>query len=279
VAHVDAAEVPRALTSRGDGQRVTLRSRSPERTSGRVRNVQAPSTPFASIWFDCDSTLSTIEGVDELGRRRDASTLRAVEDLTARAMSGELPLAEVYAARLATLAPTRAECEAIGTRYVETLVPDARLVLDALRHLGKTVGIISGGLLPPVAELAAALGVDDDHVFAVPIEFAADGTYRAFDTSCPLARNGGKVELLDARPSQERPIAFVGDGMTDLEAAPVVDRFIGFGGVARRRTVEASAQHYALGPSLATVLPFLLTANEQSILQNTEPYALLFTDR
>lgn len=238
-----------------------------------------PRTPFASIWFDCDSTLSALEGVDELGRSRDPETLQAVEELTAHAMSGELPLAEVYGARLAKLAPTRAECDAIGARYVETLIPDARLVLDALRFLGKQVGIVSGGLLPPVAALAAALGIDRDHVFAVPIHFHADGSYDDFDRSCPLSRNGGKVDVLGARPPEERPLAFVGDGVTDLEANAVVDRFVGFGGVVRRPAVEREASCYATGPGLATTLPFLLTEAEWSTLRDTASFSALFTAR
>lgn len=241
--------------------------------------MRAPSTPFASVWFDCDSTLSTIEGVDELGNARDPETLAAVAELTNRAMSGELALADVYAARLGRLAPTRAECEALGARYVETLVPDARLVVDALTHLGKRVGIISGGLLPPVAALADSLGVPSTRVFAVPIHFAADGSYLHFDATSPLARNGGKVEVLAARPPDERPIAFVGDGITDLEAAPVVDRFVGFGGVARRPAVEDRAEHYATGPGLATTLPFLLTDGEIDLLRSNPSFSALFRHR
>lgn len=238
-----------------------------------------PPTPFASVWFDCDSTLSAIEGVDELGHARDADTLRDVADLTNRAMSGEIPLADVYGARLARLAPTRDECADLGARYVETLVPDARRVLDALRWLGKQVGIVSGGLLPPVAALAEHLGVPASHVFAVPIRFADDGSYQGFDDGCPLARNGGKVDVLGARPAGEHPLAFIGDGVTDLEAAPVVERFIGFGGVARRAAVESQTDWFALGPSLATTLPFLLTADEAEAIRGNPSHSSLLSDR
>jgi phosphoserine phosphatase len=241
--------------------------------------VHPTPTPFASVWFDCDSTLSAIEGVDELGHARDPDTLREVADLTHRAMSGEIPLAYAYGARLARLAPTRDECADLGTRYVETLVPDVRRVLDALRWLGKEVGVVSGGLLPPVAFLADHLGIPGTHVFAVPIRFADDGSYQGFDGNCPLTRNGGKVEVLGDRPAGEHPLAFVGDGVTDLEAASVVERFIGFGGVVRRPAVETRAECFAMGPSLATTLPFLLTVDEIDAVRGNPSLSSLLEDR
>ena len=130
-----------------------------------------------------------------------------------------------------------------------------------------------------LSELCDALDVPRIHVLAVPIHFHPDGRYDRFDPSSPLARNGGKVDLLAARPPEERPIAFVGDGVTDLEAAPVVGRFVGFGGVARRPAVERAADCYALGPSLATTLPFLLTAEEQAQLRAAPAFATLLTER
>ena len=43
------------------------------------------------IAFDCDSTLSAIEGVDELARLAGDDVFRQVEDLTNQAMNGEIP--------------------------------------------------------------------------------------------------------------------------------------------------------------------------------------------
>ena len=90
--------------------------------------------PFAAFYFDCYSTLSAIEGVDELTRSQPADVQRHVERLTRRAMQGDLPLAEVYPERMRLLRPGRAELEDLGQRYVQTLVPGARQVLQELRE-------------------------------------------------------------------------------------------------------------------------------------------------
>lgn len=230
--------------------------------------MAAPAHPFRSVYFDCDSTLSTLEGIDELAKAAAPAVRAEIERLTNAAMDGELSVEEVYAQRLEALRPTRAAVQAIGARYIATLVPGTREVIAALLELGKQVGIVSGGLHTAVAVLADELGVARDRVFAVRIDFDADGRYRDFDREEPLTRNGGKPRVLAALDADTAPLAFVGDGITDLEAASAVERFIGFGGVARRRAVVDGSAHYADGPGLETVLPFVLTDSERNTLRS-----------
>ncbi len=97
-------------------------------------------------------------------------------------------------------------------------------------------------------------------------------------TTSPLWRNGGKVDVLRARPATERPLCFVGDGVTDLEAKDVVERFIGFGGVARRPAVERAAAFYTAEPRLAAVLPFVLTDDERVELRRTPRFRALVAE-
>ncbi|MBO9308918.1 MAG: phosphoserine phosphatase, partial [Chloroflexi bacterium] len=88
--------------------------------------ARARWTSFDLIFFDCDSTLSALEGVDELARMK-GKDLR-VSLLTQKAMNGDLDLAEVYGKRLQAIRPTRAQLAAIEQRYWETLVPDLSLI-------------------------------------------------------------------------------------------------------------------------------------------------------
>lgn len=239
----------------------------------------ATSPPFASIWFDCDSTLSAIEGIDELVRPLPVAVQQELRQLTERAMNGELPLAEVYERRLAAIAPTRAQVDAIGALYVERVVADAKAVVEALQFVGKQVGIVSGGLLPPVQALARHLGIASECVFAVPLRFAADGRYTDFDRASPLWRNGGKIDVLKAFPAATRPLAFVGDGITDLETqGKAADLFVGFGGVVARPAVKAKAETFVDGPGLAGLLPLVLTAKELASLAANPHHAALLRE-
>lgn len=223
--------------------------------------------PFAAVYFDCDSTLASIEGVDELLQFADPDMRQDIAQLTTQAMNGTLPLAEVYESRLRKLAPRREQLDLVGAHYVQNLVPDALQTVQALQFLGKHVGIVSGGLLLPVQHLARHLGVPLDNVHAVPLLFAEDGTYRDFDHDSPLWQNGGKVPVVRGAPSAHHPMAFVGDGITDLETKEHVARFVGFGGVAARDAVRAGADHFVETRSLAGILPLVLTEQEHRSLK------------
>jgi phosphoserine phosphatase len=210
---------------------------------------------FRTVVFDCDSTLSAIEGIDELAHAHRAEVVR----LTGAAMAGAMPLEAVYDARLDLVRPTRDAVAALGRRYVEAMVPDARETIAALRRAGVTVRIISGGLLPAVLDLARALGVAPSDVAAVEIHFDAAGRYAGFDTGSPLAREGGKRDVLAAwRDELPRPILFVGDGATDLEAKAVVDAFVAFAGVVARPAVVGAADVVVTANSLAPVFALAL---------------------
>ena len=62
-------------------------------------------TSYDLIFFDCDSTLSTIEGIDELARFKGKEWRVSV--LTQKAMDGELDLGDVYGKRLKSVTGRR----------------------------------------------------------------------------------------------------------------------------------------------------------------------------
>ncbi|HYH80250.1 MAG TPA: HAD-IB family phosphatase [Longimicrobium sp.] len=227
-----------------------------------------PRRGFATVVFDCDSTLVAIEGIDELARGGHADAIRALTDA---AMAGEVALEDVYARRLDIIRPTREQVEAVGRRYVETLVPDARAVVAALRWLGKTVRIVSGGLRPPVEHVARELGVPAGEVAAVGIDFDDGGAYAGFETASPLARSGGKEGVIRAW-NLPRPALLVGDGATDLEARPAVDAVAAYMGVVWRPAVAEGADFLLRDASLAPVLALAASEEDRARLR-ASPWA------
>ncbi|HEX7118390.1 MAG TPA: HAD-IB family phosphatase [Longimicrobiales bacterium] len=210
---------------------------------------------YGTVVFDCDSTLSSIEGIEELASEHRAEVVA----LTEAAMRGVVPLEEVYGRRVELVRPSRERLEALGRRYVETLVPDAKDVVAALLGEGVEVRVVSGGLRPAVLVLTRALGLPDDHVAAVDVHFDASGAYAGWDAGSPLAYAGGKRVVLERwAPSLPRPILMVGDGATDLEARPVVDAFVAFAGIVERAPVVQAADIVLRDRSLAPVVPLAL---------------------
>ena len=126
---------------------------------------------YELVIFDCDSTLTTLEGIDELARARGRH--EEIKALTDAAMNGDVRLEEVYERRLDMLQPTRREIAALADQYRENVVTDARDLVGALHAAGREVFIVSGGLADAVVPFGAWLGIPEDHVRAVGVEYEA----------------------------------------------------------------------------------------------------------
>ncbi len=196
------------------------------------------------LLLDCDSTLSSIEGIDELGRLRGPATFQAVEAMTNAAMNGGTPMEAIFAKRLDIIQPTAGELAAIGAQYIATVEPTALASLATLRATGWKIAIVSGGFTQAIRPLADFLGID--RVEAVTLKFLADGTYAGFDDSCPTCKSKGKnvvARRLRAEHQATR-LVMVGDGASDLEVKGDADLVIGFGRYVQRPKVVAGADKF-----------------------------------
>ncbi len=223
--------------------------------------------PYQHIFFDCDSTLSTIEGIDVLAEK--VGKKDAVEQLTKAAMEGRLDLEDVYAERLATITPTQEQIRHIRREYKNNPVEDAAAVVKLLQTLGHNVYIISGGLYEPVAEFGISLGVARENIRAVEVSYdelsgrwwhqdgrsANDLSYQTFDHG-PLTISDGKAQIVrELLGDQKGSSLLVGDGSSDLRASVAVDLFVGFGGVESRDPVLENAPSFIHSTSIAPLLP------------------------
>jgi phosphoserine phosphatase len=255
-------------------------------------NQPAIWPPVSLVIFDCDSTLSAVEGIDELARlsSKDADTSIQIAQLTKRAMDGEIPLESVYGHRLGTLSPTQEQVKDIARIYRQHVIPDAPLLIEALQAVGTLVFIVSGGLIEPVREFGVWLGVPRENIYAVDMEYDQlsgkwwqywlqsggqnpQSNYLAVGPN-PLTRTQGKNRVIQhLRATHSGRALMVGDGLSDLETMPEVDLFIGFGGVVHRQRIVEEAPVYIHTDALASVLPLALGQ-----LGNIPKYAQLWAN-
>lgn len=231
------------------------------RSSPASLSVDRPDPPFGVIVFDCDSTLSFIEGIEELKAGLGPDEVSAIADLTALAMDGQAPLEEVYGRRLKIIRPSKDDVEGVARLYLATVLAGVEDTIHALRYLGKELAVVSGGLAPPVQALAKYLGIPDERVWAVGIEFDSEGQYAGFDEGSPLARKGGKADVISAA-FPDASVALVGDGATDAEAKMVCDRFVAFTGVVERPDVVRQGDRVCRAADFAALLPHLCSESE-----------------
>ncbi len=113
---------------------------------------------FGLICFDMDSTLITIECIDELA---DFAGKKAeVSEVTEAAMRGEIDYRESLRRRLALLAglDARVLARVFGERLL--LSPGARELLEACQNAGLRTAILSGGFTYFTERLRIELGFD-----------------------------------------------------------------------------------------------------------------------
>jgi phosphoserine phosphatase len=215
---------------------------------------------FDAVCFDCDSTLTRIEGIDELARR--AGREAEIASLTEAAMNGAVSLEAVYAKRLALVRPDEVALAWLAERYAEEMVSGAAETITTLRRRGKAVYVVTSGLLQAVAVFARTLGLLPAQVHAVEVYLDAAGAYQGFDSSSPLCYSDGKAVICRRLAAVHSSIAIVGDGVTDLTAHESGAYVIGYGGVVQRYIMRQEADCYIAGPSLTATLPVLLSTKQ-----------------
>lgn len=245
---------------------------------------------YELIFFDCDSTLSGIEGIDELARNK--GKLAEVKKMTDAAMEGEVHLQSIYDARLDLLRPTRAEIRQLEYHYRQAVTPGAVEVVQALLAAGKELFIVSGGLLAAVQPFGQWLGFPRRNIRAVDVRYNVlsgewwdyqrdrwgerpDVEYMDPDQS-PLTETHGKIAVIrELRHHVPGRAMLVGDGISDLVARPAVELMVGFGGVARRERVAAESDVFIKANNLAPVVALALSAPERERLAGTAHAAIL----
>ena len=228
---------------------------------------QVLSTPIDAVVFDCDGTLSHIEGIDELAEANGVG--EPVKKLTADAMGRSGINPELYRQRLDLVLPTRSQVDALADDYFQHKAPDLLPVLQALTSLGKTIYVVSAGLYPAVAGFSAQLNLPAKQVFAVNIYFDDAGNYRDFDPHSPLVFAEGKRQVVQQLREKHPRLIYVGDGLNDLSTQDLVTRFVGYGGAFYRENIRKSCEYYITVPSMLPLLPLCLTMQEMSHLMQS----------
>ncbi|MCP4474112.1 MAG: HAD-IB family phosphatase [Gammaproteobacteria bacterium] len=227
-----------------------------------------PEHAIDAMVFDCDGTLTRLEGIDELARMNGVSA--EVASLTEAAMSDGKFNEAIYQQRLLLTKPTAAQVDQLGQSYFDDRVPDLEAVLALMQRLGKEVYIVSAGLKQAVDIFADKLNIKRENIFAVAAEFDESGHYHDFDHQSPLIEIQGKYEVVKQIQAQHPHILHVGDGMNDYSTFDLVTRFIGYGGVFYRQRMAELCDFYIGTDSMATILPLALRCEELELLNKEE---------
>lgn len=194
-----------------------------------------------AVCFDVDSTLIRVEGIVYLAKLCGAEN--EVTQLTNSAMSGSMTFRESLQKRLNIIQPTQQQIQQFKVMHTpESLfTPDVVRLIQLLQYRKVDIYLISGGFYDLIEPLAEYLNIPRDHIFANRLIFDKDGHYSGFDENEPTSRSGGKPLVISEIKKKHNRVVMIGDGVTDLEASPPADTFIGFGGNVVREKVMKEA--------------------------------------
>ena len=191
------------------------------------------------IIFDFDSTLVTIEGIDELARMK--GIFPEVSQLTNMAMDGHISLEDVFEKRLNLIRPTLEDIHNLSDLYEQHLTPGAQDFIRTVENQYQ-IFVVSGGYYPALLKTTTSLGIRPENVFGNKLFHTPEGEYAGFDHSIPLWRQCGKAEIIKRITKKHKGRCFIiGDGMSDADAKTNDEIFIHFGGVIHRPAVAQKA--------------------------------------
>ncbi|MDR3478509.1 MAG: HAD-IB family phosphatase [Gammaproteobacteria bacterium] len=225
-------------------------------------------TAINTVIFDCDGTLSAIEGIDELANKNNVTD--KVKALTAEAMGKTGIYPELYQTRLDLVRPTQADVVKLTEAYFANLSGDVKEVIQIFKRLGKKICVVSAGVNPAVSQFGAMLGIFHENIFAVDLTFDSMGNYVDFDRHSPMITASGKRDIVTQLKQTGAETLFVGDGLNDLAVIDLVARFVGYGGSFYRDNIASRCEFYIQTLSMAALLPLALTAEEFLLLEDHE---------
>lgn len=237
----------------------------------RFRDISIRN-PCTAVFIDVDSCLCAIEGIDELARIYGMYDEVAL--LTTKAMNGEIPFESVFEKRLGMIQPALKDLEAVAELYLATLTPFAKQTLDLLQRHGVEVNLLSAGYVNALLPLARELGIRDTHLLANTLFFDGDGHYAGYDETNPLTKRGGKLIVLKKLQLEKKvrgKIAIIGDSTSELEAKPVVDLHMGFGGWKERARIPDESDIFIKNTTFAPFIPLILGSTLTSELLEYYP--------
>ncbi|MEX1257696.1 MAG: HAD-IB family phosphatase [Gemmatimonadota bacterium] len=202
--------------------------------------------------FDFDSTLVSVEGLDELfARSLDGAPDRearvaAFREITDLGMAGAISAEESLERRLGVLAADRGLVRTVGEEIREHISPSVARNLAFFRENLSRVGVVSGGFEELILPTLERMGLSPSGLHAHRFRYDESGRVLGLDPDTVIAK-GGKPAAVERFREKERSVWMIGDGATDLEVRErgLADGFIAYTENRHRDPVVAKADFVA----------------------------------
>lgn len=214
----------------------------------------APKTGEPIVIFDFDSTVVTIETLDELAAiclqgMPDADLRHAkIAEITRQGMLGEIGFAKSLALRVNMFAPTKEDVASAKRLALKRISPSFESHKEVIRRESARIWIVSGGFRELILPVATYFGIAPEHILANEFKWSDNKTkVVGYDEDNALAQDGGKVRAINEAGLPDGSRFMVGDGMTDaaVKQSRAADEFIAYTETVRREPVVKEADFVA----------------------------------
>lgn len=195
---------------------------------------------MATVIFDFDSTLITCESLDEILSLKiiNPKELQNIKLTTMQGMSGEISFLDSLEKRLYAASLSRLDFESFGNRAIDFLTPGMTGLIQDLLKQSVEIWIVSGAIREAIGPLGKKLGISQDRILSVELQWSSEGRFLQLDTT--MAFNRSKWEgAQKASLNWSSPKVAIGDGITDyaLFEHGLVDHFLAFTQNVRREAI------------------------------------------
>ncbi|KAK8800027.1 hypothetical protein WA588_002846 [Blastocystis sp. NMH] len=183
-----------------------------------------------AVFFDFDGTLYTGDSVDDLAAF--LGKYDAMSQITKEVMGGDISMEDALDMTAHLLEVTKEDVDRFVNTHEVKWSEGVDELIAYLKAQGKVLYVVSGSVEDICIPWCKRFGIDKNHIVCNRFLYDESGKCVGFDYSALTSHNGGKEKVIrdvcDRYGYEKRVI--IGDGITDLEAKPAVDAFIGYYG-------------------------------------------------
>ena len=199
--------------------------------------------------FDFDSTLVTLESLDELatvalaGKSDPSAILAQIKAISEAGTTGQMEFGESLRQRLKLFRANRGQVQQVAEKLKSNISPSIWAHRDWFAANKDRIYVVTGGFRDFVTPVAVgSLGLLPDHVFANDFEYSESGDITGFNEQNLLAKPNGKANQVAAL-NLLAPKIVIGDGGTDyaIKAQGQAEAFYVFTETVKRAELVALA--------------------------------------
>ncbi len=210
--------------------------------------------PNAHDWafvFDFDSTIIKTESLDQLAENALAHSVRKediyseIEAITQNGMNGDIPFDESLNARLSLFSARKSMVDAVAQSLKEEISDSILEHQSWIEKFSQHCFVISGGFKEMMYPVCLSLGFKKGNIFGNDFIYDTENKIVGVDTKNPLTQKSGKAKVVKSL-NFKKPIAILGDGMTDFEISQQINNskfFVFTENASRKNVIRKADQH------------------------------------